>query len=312
MRATERRDLGSPVNRHLRDRWWNADAGQDLREADPVWQGSFRKALQESRRTFRGFSPSDHGVRRDAPARHQPNTTESVTAKLLDAGRAIAPPGIEIIGASGRFGARYISTRTAAAVAGHAALDAYAPHAGEVDGVLLACFGDPGLLALRELAVCPVLGLAEASCREAAKGGRRYSIITGGKLWPAMLQELLASLGLAGSLASIRAVAPTGGEIAANPAAAHDVLAAAALDAVREDGAEAVILGGAGLVGIAAAIRNRIPVPVLCSVEAGFQAAFAMLEGGQPRSASAAVLPPVGTIGLAPALAALLEGSGTA
>ncbi len=239
-----------------------------------------------------------------------PNTTEAVTAKLVDAGRALAPPGVEIIGASGRFGARYISTRSAAAIAGHAALDAYAPHAGRVDGVLLACFGDPGLLALRELADRPVLGLAEASCQEAAKEGRRFSIITGGQLWPPMLEELLTSLGLSASLASIRAVAPTGGEIAANPAAAHDVLANAALDAVREDGAQAVILGGAGLVGIAEAIRGRIPVPVLCSVEAGFRAAFAMLNGAAPRSAGA--LPPVGTTGLAPALAALLEGSGTA
>ncbi len=241
-----------------------------------------------------------------------PNTTEAVTEKLLVAGRALAPPGLEIVGASGRFGARYISTRSAAAVAGHAALDAYAPHAGRVDGVLLACFGDPGLLALRELSDRPVLGLAEASCREAAKGGRRFSIITGGVLWPPMLEELLASLGLADSLASIRAVAPTGGEIAANPAAAHDVLANAALDAVREDGAEAVILGGAGLVGIAAAIRDRIPVPVFCSVEAGFQAAFAMLKETPARTAGAASLPPVGTIGLAPALAALLEGSDSA
>ncbi len=138
-----------------------------------------------------------------------PNTTDAVTEKLLEAGRTIAPPGLEIIGASGRFGARYISTRSAAAIAGHAALDAFAPHAGKVDGVLLACFGDPGLLALRELADCPVLGLAEAACREAAHDGRRFSIITGGKLWPPMLEELLVSLGLAASLASIRAVAPT-------------------------------------------------------------------------------------------------------
>ncbi len=119
-----------------------------------------------------------------------------------------------------------------------------------------------------------------------------------------MLEELLESLGLAGSLASIRAVAPTGGEIAANPAAAHDVLAGAALAAAREDGAEAVILGGAGLVGIAGAIRERIPVPVLCSVESGFRGAFAMLDGATPRGAGAATLPPVETVGLSPALAA--------
>lgn len=175
--------------------------------------------------------------------------------------------------------------------------------------MLLACFGDPGLLALRELSGVPVLGLAEASCRAASAGGRRFSIITGGKLWPAMLQELLDQLGLSSSLASIRAVAPTGGEIAANPAAAHDVLANAALEAVREDGAEAVILGGAGLVGIAAAIRDRLPVPLLCSVETGFRMAFDMVRTAPPRTASGpADLPPVDSIGISPALAGLLNG----
>lgn len=238
-----------------------------------------------------------------------PNTTDEVTAKLLTAGRALAPGDVEIVGASGRFGARYISSRSAAAIAGHATLDAFAPHAGSVDGVLLACFGDPGLFALRELANCPVLGLAEASCRAAAEGGRRFSIITGGRLWPAMLMELADDLGFSSSLASIRAVAPTGGEIAANPAAAYDVLANAAIQAAKEDGAEAVILGGAGLVGIAAAIRDRVPVPLLCSVETGFRMAFDMLEATGKERGAPVDLPLVESIGLSPALSGLIDGS---
>lgn len=61
-----------------------------------------------------------------------PNTTDYVTERLLEVGRSMSPPDLEIVGASGRFGARYISTRSAAAIAGHATLDAYAPHAGSV------------------------------------------------------------------------------------------------------------------------------------------------------------------------------------
>lgn len=239
-----------------------------------------------------------------------PNTTEAVTTRLLAAARAIAPPEIEIIGETGRFGARYISSRSAAAIAAHATLECYADHAGEVDGVLIACFGDPGLFALRELATCPVLGLAEACCHAAAEGNRRFSIITGGERWGPMLTEFVADIGFSGSLASIRTVAPTGGEIAANPAAAHTLLAGACTDAARQDGAEVVILGGAGLVGIAAAIADRVPVPVLCSVETGFRMAFSMLESAfiKPAAGDLALPPPIETIGLSRKLAARLAG----
>jgi allantoin racemase len=182
-----------------------------------------------------------------------PNTTSMVTERMTHLAQAMAPANIEIIGATGRFGARYISTRAASAVAAHAALDAYAEYGAGADAVLLACFGDPGLLALRELADCPVIGLAEAACYTACQMGQRFSIITGGARWKPMLTEFVTLLGLSTRLASIRAVAPTGGEIAANPAAAHALLAEAACAAVREDGAEVVILGGAGLVGICSA-----------------------------------------------------------
>lgn len=239
-----------------------------------------------------------------------PNTTESVTTKVVAVGQAMAPAGITIIGATGRFGARYISSRSAAAIAGHATLDCFAEHGDAADGILLACFGDPGLFALRELATCPVLGLAEASCRAAAQSGRRFSIITGGDRWPAMLTEFVGMLGLTSALASIRAVAPTGGEIAANPAAAHAVLAEAATRAARDDGAEAVILGGAGLVGIAEIIRARVPVPLLCSVEVGFRLAFDMLAShpAKPAGGDLALPPPIEAVGLSQRLTARLQG----
>lgn len=243
-----------------------------------------------------------------------PNTTATITETLVTAGRAIAPAGVTIRGVTGHFGARYISSRAAAAIAGHAAIDAYArqhAEAGEtqIDAVLLACFGDPGLLALRELADCPVLGLAEQSCLAACAMADRFSIITGGERWPAMLEEFVAGMGLLDRLASIRAVAPTGGEIAANPEAAHAALAEAANTAIRDDGAGVVILGGAGLVGIAAKIAPHVARPVLCSVETGFKAAFSQnpAQFRKPESGSFAYPAPVASAGLGLALAARLS-----
>ncbi len=230
------------------------------------------------------------------------NTSPSVTDIVAACTRAVAGSRAEVVAVTGRFGARYISSRAAAAIAGHAALDALAGHVDGCDAVYLACFGDPGLAALEEVSPVPVVGMAQASCEAACARGKRFSIVTGGVLWGAMLREFVAGLGLAARLASVRTVAPTGGEIARDPDAALALLAAACTACANEDGADVVILGGAALAGLAARIQPAVPVPVLCSVETGAVAALAAVEAGE-RMRSA---PAVETIGLPPTLAKLL------
>jgi allantoin racemase len=232
-----------------------------------------------------------------------PNTSPSVTDIVGAATRAVAGDRAEVVAVTGRFGARYISTRAAAAIAGHAALEALATHVGGCDAVYLACFGDPGLAALKEVSPVPVVGMAEASCEAACCRGARFAIVTGGALWGPMLREFVAGLGLAKRLASVRTVAPTGDEIARDPDAALALLAAASTACAKEDGADVIILGGAALAGLAARIQPAVPVPVLCSVETGAAATLAAAAGarGWTRPALA-----VETTGLAPALAKLL------
>ena len=233
-----------------------------------------------------------------------PNTTEAVTERVAEHVRRIAGPAVTIVPATGRFGARYIASRAAAAIAGHAALDAFAAFGSGCDAVYLACFGDPGLLALREVASVPVVGMAEAACREASARGR-FAIVTGGTAWQPMLSEFVALLGLSDRLAGIRATQATGGEIHRDPDAALADLIAACRATVEADGAETVILGGAGLAGLAARIQPAIPVPVLCSVEAGTRAVLAAAAAPRPKPIHRA---PADAIGLSPALADLLAG----
>ncbi|MET0905346.1 MAG: aspartate/glutamate racemase family protein [Tardiphaga sp.] len=232
-----------------------------------------------------------------------PNTTDSVTALVAQHVISVADGAATVLPVTGRFGARYISTRASAAIAAHAALDAYALHGAGCDAVYLACFGDPGLLALREVAAIPVVGMAEASCLEAAKLGR-FAIVTGGALWGPMLTEFVAGIGLADRLTGVRTVAPTGGEIAANPDAALASLAAACRACAIEDGADVVILGGAALAGLAARIQPDVPVPVLCSVATGTQAVIA---AAIRRRDDHARPPALESVGLSAELSALLR-----
>ena len=232
-----------------------------------------------------------------------PNTTGAITERMAACIAGIAGSAATFVPVTGKFGARYISTRAAAAIAAHAALDALAEHAQGFDAAYLACFGDPGLDALKEVSPVPVIGMAEASCIEAARQGRRFGIVTGGVLWRPMLQEFVATLGLSQQLAAIRTVAPTGDQIAADPDAALSLLAEACTACANNDGAEIVILGGAALAGLAQRIQPRVTVPLLCSVEAGARAVVAA-AAEQRRSERPVV--PIASVGLSPALTKLI------
>jgi len=234
-----------------------------------------------------------------------PNTSEAITATMVDYLAGVAGEAVVFVPATGRFGARYISSRAAAAIAGHAALDALAAHVAGCDAVYLACFGDPGLAALKEVSPVPVIGMAEAACTEAAREGRRFGIVTGGALWKTMLEEFVATLGLSQQLAAVQTVAPTGDQIARDPDAALSLLAEACGACAREDGAEIVILGGAALAGLAHKLQRRADVPLLCSVEVGAKAAVAAAAERRrnPRAA-----PALTSIGLGPALTRLIGG----
>jgi allantoin racemase len=232
-----------------------------------------------------------------------PNTTGAITERMAAYVGEIVGSAATFVPVTGKFGARYISTRAAAAIAAHAALDALAEHAQGCDAVYLACFGDPGLAALKEVSPVPVIGMAEASCTEAARRGRRFGIVTGGALWKPMLQEFVATLGLSPQLAGIRTVAPTGDQIARDPAAALSLLAEACTACANEDGADIVILGGAALAGLAQRIQPRIAVPLMCSVEVGAQAVIAAAAG--ERHSECAVLR-LSSVGLSPALMKLI------
>jgi allantoin racemase len=202
-----------------------------------------------------------------------PNTTASITELVLAEARKVASPATVLSAATGRFGGRYIATRATYAIAGHAALDAYAEHGQSADAVVLACFGDPALLALKEIARQPVVGMAEASCLAAAALGGRFAIVTGGERWGPMLREFVAAIGLSEQLATVHTVAPTGADIARDPDGALSLLAEACRTCVAQSGADSVILGGAGLAGLAERIAHRVPVPLIDSLTAAVRMA---------------------------------------
>lgn len=234
-----------------------------------------------------------------------PNTSPGVSALLQAHVQLAAGLHVSVRTVTARFGSSYIADEASYAVAAHATLDAWAQDLATAptppDAVLIGCFGDPGLMALRESSPVPVTGLAEAAFIEAARHGR-YAIVTGGARWGPMLQRLAQALGQAQQLAGIHTVAPTGAQLAADPVAARALLAQACRDTARQLGAQAVILGGAGLAGMAGAVQAEVPIPVIDSVVAG--AHWALRSAALPPERSRPGFE-VAWQGLSPAMTAL-------
>ena len=210
-----------------------------------------------------------------------PNTGQATTQRLQTWIKPLLPADVQLDCITARFGAPYIACEASHAVANHAMLDAWAHHlhttSSKPDGVLIACFGDPGLFALRASSACPVSGLAEASFIQASAFGD-FAIVTGGIKWRPMLERLALGLGLADHLKHIEIVKETGAALLADRAMALKVLAQACERAAKT-GAKSIIMGGAGLAGYSQELQQRVDVPLIDSVSAGLDL---YLQGRMP------------------------------
>jgi Asp/Glu/hydantoin racemase len=237
-----------------------------------------------------------------------PNISDSVSTLIRDEAVRSASPGTQIEVATAAFGVAYIETRFEAMIGAYAAAERAAELDGTYDAVVVAAFGDPGLLALREVLNCPVTGLTEAALASAVLLGQRFSIVAISQRIRAWYRETVDAYGLAGRLCSIRALDEPLADIGSVQADQGQRLVALANRCVTEDGADVIILAGAPLAGLSRTVREQLPVPVVDGVSSAvrhIETLFA-LKPVATRVGSFAPPPPKPNRGLSPALVRLL------
>lgn len=232
-----------------------------------------------------------------------PNTSVEVTQAFVAEARRIAPAGVEIEGVTGRFGARIVTTEAENLIAAHAALELAAEHGAGVDGVILAISFDTGLRALSELLPVPVVGLTEAALAQAGDGP--VGVVIFGASSRPLYARLLAGYGCAPIAWEVIEFASREAYLDAR---AREDAVLATVARLAEAGAGAAVILGAAITGMASRLAPRAPIPVSDGA-----AALALCCD---RVASAAPLPdrpvPIAeTIGLSPALTALIAGDPT-
>lgn len=186
-----------------------------------------------------------------------PNTSLATSAWVREAVAAGLRPGESAHVETAATGPVYLSTpedlRTGAASAAESAARCL-PGSPAFDALVLACFADLAPQALSARVGLPVVSLLGASIELAGRLGRRWSVVTAGSGWRETLPGMVSASPQfrgQGALVSVRTFEPAAPRSpATEPALRAEIQRLAAL-CRHEDGADAVILGGAGWAGLA-------------------------------------------------------------
>jgi allantoin racemase len=233
-----------------------------------------------------------------------PNTSEAMTRTIVEAARSAAPHAT-VDGVHPTRGVPSVESHTEEAWATIGVLEqvelAEASNSAP-DAYVIACFGDTGLAAAREAASVPVVGMTEAALFTAVSLAHRFAIVTMPRRTIAQSDRVVESLGLS-HRCTVRAVDAAVSELEEGSAHLLAAFAAESRAAIRDDGAEAIVLGCAGLADLVEPLSRELGVPVIDGVAAGIAFAAGLVAQGLQTSRAGAF----GTVPDAPSAAEVLR-----
>jgi allantoin racemase len=221
-----------------------------------------------------------------------PNTSEEMTQDIGREARQYARPDTEIETVCPTWGPRSIEGHYEEELAAVAMLEVIRERASEFDGVVIACYGDPGLAAAREISPVPVVGIAEASMLMACTVAHSFSIVTVLPRVRPLLENTVRLHGLESRCASIRTTPLSVLDCERDPEAAGREIVKAARLAIDEDGAEAICLGCAGMGPLDKTVEAQVGVPVLDGVACAVKLVEGLVDYGLSTSRAAAFKEP--------------------
>lgn len=208
-----------------------------------------------------------------------PNTSAAMTEAMARAAREVASPGTRIDAATTLSGPASIEGHYDEAISVLGLIDQMRADP-DADAYVIACFGDPGLLAARELTEAPVLGIAEAAMHAATFLATSFSVVTTLDRTRVISEALVRSYGMQAACRRVRATDLPVLELEEPGDRVNETVFAECLRALDEDRCGAIVLGCAGMAGLVDYLRARLPVPVIDGVAAAVKFAEALVGGG--------------------------------
>jgi len=221
-----------------------------------------------------------------------PNTTASMTQKIGKAARAAASATTDIHATNPVTGPESIEGYydEAFSVPG---LIGEMQRRPDMDAYIIACFDDTGLEAARCITDAPVIGIGEAAFHMASMLAHRFGVVTTLPRSIPALENNLVKYGLASRCSKVRAADVAVLDLEGRNEVALGKIAARIVEALDQDGAEAIVLGCAGMADLAQSLSDRFNVPVLDGVACAVKLAEALAGIGLKTSKQRAYAPPI-------------------
>ena len=205
-----------------------------------------------------------------------PNTSAELTATITKAAQAVAGAGVTVTGVHPAVGVPSVESHAEEAIAAVGVIEQVRAHQADTDAFVIACFGDTGVPAAREVATCPVVGMTEAALQTACLVAHRFVVITLPARTIAHSDRVVRALGVE-HRCTVTAVDVPVAELVDGSTHLLDAFAEAARGA---DHAEAVVLGCAGLADLVGPLSDTLGVPVIDGVAAGVGIAVGLVAMG--------------------------------
>jgi allantoin racemase len=189
-----------------------------------------------------------------------PNSDPGMTSAIQESAEAFAGEGLEVETVATPGAPRFIETHTHEIECGPGMMEIMREREQGYDAFVIACHSDVHVEAMRETTRKPVIGIGEASMKLASFLGRTFSVITTHQHSVPGKLEQARKCHLENQLVSVRA--PESGEEGLGDFELFLELSRRA----REDGAEVIVLGCAGLAGIDRQLQESLDMPVLDGV----------------------------------------------
>ena len=195
---------------------------------------------------------------------------------MVGIAQRVVPDAITVAGATATRSPRMIVTADALAAAADEVVEIGLRQASAVSGIIVSAFGDPGLAELQRRLPIPVVGICEASMKEASAGGRRFGVATTTPDLVEAIGQRAGDYGVVEQFTGVRLTAGDPVEVTADPAQLRGALARA-VAACFDDGAEAVIIGGGPLGQAAEDLTRMMRRPIIAPIPAAARRLLAMM-----------------------------------
>ncbi len=208
-----------------------------------------------------------------------PNTTATMTQTINEVAQRVARPETHVVTVQPESGPASIQGYLDIARSLDGLLNTAEQHK-DADAMVVACFDDTGLDALRCIMDGPVIGIGEAAFHAASMISARFSVVTTLSRSVVGISENLAKYGLLTRCASIRAAEVPVLALESDPDTARVRIEAEIAAALKDDGAEAIVLGCSGMTDLTNSLSAKFSVPVIDGVSSAVVMAEALVRIG--------------------------------